>query len=139
VEKMDEIDLRIIEILKRNGRATYTNIGKEIGLSEGAVRKRVKALVDSGVITHFTIKVGLTEVSEAITLISIDPSFPTSKISQILRALPYVEIVYEITGQHDIAVMISAMNIAKVDECVETIRRMDGIVNTNTMIILRSW
>jgi len=136
---MDDIDREIIKILKNDGRATYSDIGKRVGLSEGAVRKRIKALVDSGVIRRFTIKVGLTEGAEAITLLSISPSFPTSEVSKALKKFPNVETVYEVTGQYDIAVIISGLNIAEVDECLEKIRRVDGVVNTNTMIILRSW
>jgi DNA-binding Lrp family transcriptional regulator len=55
---MDDIDREIIRILKDDGRATYSEMGKRIGLSEGAVRKRIKALIDSGVIRRFTIKIG---------------------------------------------------------------------------------
>ena len=136
---MDDVDREIIKILKNDGRATYSDIGKRIGLSEGAVRKRIKALVDSGIIRRFTIKVGLTGGAEAITLLSINPSFPTSEVSKVLDKFPNVETVYEVTGQYDIAVIISGLNIAEVDECLEKIRRVDGVVNTNTMIILRSW
>jgi DNA-binding Lrp family transcriptional regulator len=136
---MDDTDREIIKILKNDGRATYSNIGKKVGLSEGAVRKRIKALTDSGVIRRFTVKVGLTEGAEAITLLSVNPSFPTSDVSNTLKKFPNVETVYEITGQYDIAVIISGLNIAEVDECLEKIRRLDGVVNTNTMIILRSW
>ena len=139
VQEMDETDREIIKILKNDGRATYSDIGKKVGLSEGAVRKRIKALVHSGVIRRFTVKVGLTEGAEAITLLSVSPSFPTSHVSKMLKKFPNVETVYEITGQYDIAVIISGLNIAEVDECLEKIRRVDGVVNTNTMIILRSW
>jgi len=136
---MDETDREIIKILKNDGRATYSYIGRKVGLSEGAVRKRIKALTDSGIIRQFTVKVGLTEGAEAITLLSVSPSFPTSDVSKILKKFPNVETVYEITGQYDIAVIISGLNITEVDECLEKIRRLDGVVNTNTMIILRSW
>jgi len=136
---MDDTDREIIKILKSNGRATYGDIGKRVSLSEGAVRKRIKALVDSGVIRQFTVKVGLTEGAEAITLLSINPSLPTSEVSKILKKIPNVETVYEITGQYDIAVIVTGLNIAEVNECVEKIRRVDGVANTNTMIILRSW
>jgi Lrp/AsnC family leucine-responsive transcriptional regulator len=135
---MDETDKEIIKILKDNGRATYSNIGKKVDLSEGAVRRRIKALVDSGVIRRFTIKVGLMEGAEAITLLSVNPSLPTSEVSKILKKYPNVETIYEITGQYDIAVIISALNIAEVDECLEKIRQVNGVVNTNTMIVLRS-
>jgi DNA-binding Lrp family transcriptional regulator len=136
---MDDTDREIIRILKDDGRATYSDIGKRVSLSEGAVRKRVKALIDSGVIRRFTIKVGLTEGAEAMALLSINPSFPTSDVSKLLKKFHNVETIYEITGQYDIAVIISGLNIVEVNECIEKIRRVDGVVNTNTMIILRSW
>ena len=136
---LDETDEEIVKILKQEGRATYSDIGKKVGLSEGAVRKRIKALVDLGVIRRFTVKVGLMEGAEAITLISVNPSFPTSHVSEILKKIPNVETVYEVAGQYDIAAIISALNIVEVNECVEKIRRVEGVRNTNTMIVLRSW
>lgn len=136
---MDDIDKEIIKILKNDGRATYSDIGKKVSLSEGAVRKRIKALIDSGAIRQFTVKAGLAEGAEAIVLLSINPSFPTSEVSKLLTKFSNVETVYEITGQYDIAVIVSGLNIAEVNECIEKIRRVDGVVNTNTMIILRSW
>ncbi|HDI12240.1 MAG TPA: Lrp/AsnC family transcriptional regulator, partial [Candidatus Bathyarchaeota archaeon] len=120
-------------------RATYSEIGKRVGLSEGAVRKRIKDLVDSGVIIKFTLKLALSEGAEAIALVSVKPSIPTSEISTELLKIPNVETVYEVTGEYDIAIIISAMNIAEVNECIERIRKIDGIIKTNTMIILRSW
>ena len=139
VKKVDNTDKEIIEILKHNGRATYSDIGKRIGLSEGAVRKRIKALVDSGTIQRFTVKVGLTEGTEAIALLSVDPSLPTSDVSKALKQFSNVETVYEVTGEYDIAVTISGLNITEVNECLEKIRQLAGVSNTNTMIILRSW
>ena len=136
---MDDVDKAIIEILKHDGRATYSNIGKRIGLSEGAVRKRIKALVEAGAIRHFTVKVGLAEGAEAIALLSVNPSLPTSDVSKALKELANVETVYEITGEYDIAVIISGFNITEVNECLEKIRRLVGVSDTNTMIILRSW
>ncbi len=139
VEKMDNTDKGIIEFLKHDGRATYSDIGKRIGLSEGAIRKRIKALVDAGIIIRFTVKVGLTEGAEAIALLSVDPSLPTSEVSQALKNFSNVETVYEITGEYDIAVTISGLTITDVNECLERIRRLKGVGNTNTMIVLRSW
>jgi DNA-binding Lrp family transcriptional regulator len=69
----------------------------------------IKALIDSGVIRRFTIKVGLTEGAEAMALLSINPSFPTSDVSKLLKKFHNVETVYEITGQYDIAAIISGL------------------------------
>jgi DNA-binding Lrp family transcriptional regulator len=136
---MDNIDLEIIKILKNDGRATFSDIGEKVNLSEGAIRKRIKVLVDSGVIRRFTVKMGITEGAEAIALLSINPSFPTSEVSKMLKEIQNVETVYEVTGQYDIAVIIAGLNIAEVNDCIEKIRRVNSVVNTNTMIILRSW
>jgi len=70
---------------------------------------------------------------------SVDPSLPTSEFSKALKKFSNVETVYEITGEYDIAVTISGLNITEVNECLEKIRRLNGISNTNTMIVLRSW
>ncbi|MEM2840020.1 MAG: Lrp/AsnC family transcriptional regulator [Candidatus Bathyarchaeia archaeon] len=136
---MDEIDYKIINILKNDGRAAYVDIGKRTGLSEGAVRKRISSLIKSGDIKKFTIQVGFKTGAKAITLLSVNPEYPTSEISQELVKISNVETVHEITGQYDIAVMISASSITEVNKCVEEIRRVRGVSNTNTMIILREW
>jgi DNA-binding Lrp family transcriptional regulator len=136
---MDETDKEILRILKGDGRAGYSDIGKQIGLSEGAVRKRIKTLTDSGVIRRFTVKVGVAEGAEAITLLATNPSYPTQDVSNKVREIPGVDTLYEVTGEYDIVVVISGMSVAEVNECIEKIRRVEGIMKTNTMIVLRSW
>lgn len=133
---MDEMDKKIIQILRKDGRASYKDVGQKVGLSEGAVRIRIKKLVGLGIIKKFTIETGLSGGAEALSLISVSPSVPTSKISAILRETPNIKEVYEVTGEYDIAVVISAADIAQVNECVEKIRKIEGVLNTNTMIVL---
>jgi DNA-binding Lrp family transcriptional regulator len=136
---MDDKDKEIVKLLKEDGRSGYVEIGKQIGLSEGAVRRRVQALLDSGVIRKFTIKVGVTEGAEAITLLATNPAYPTQEVSKKIQAIPNVETIYEVTGEYDIIAVIGGMNVNEVNECIEKIRRVEGIRKTNTMIILRSW
>jgi DNA-binding Lrp family transcriptional regulator len=136
---MDEIDKQIVRILKEDGRAGYIDVGKQIGLSEGAIRKRIKVLVDQGVIRKFTVKIGISEGAEAITLLATNPSLPTQEVSDRIKKIPNVETLYEVTGEYDIVVVISGMNVFEVNECIEKIRRVEGIVKSNTMIVLRSW
>jgi DNA-binding Lrp family transcriptional regulator len=136
---MDETDKQIIRLLKEDGRVGYSEIGEKIGLSEGAVRKRIKALADSGVIRRFTVKIGVAEGAEAITLLATNPSFPTQEVSKRIQGIPNVETVYEVTGEYDIVAVISGISVVEVNECIEKIRRVEGIMKTNTMIVLRSW
>lgn len=134
---MDDRDEKILELLKDDGRASYMDIGKRVGLSEGAVRKRIKAMVESGTISKFTVQLGFTKGAKALTLVSVNPRLPTSVVSENLKKIPGVEIVYEVTGQYDIAAVISTLNVADVNQCVEEIRTVKGVSNTNTMIVLR--
>jgi len=136
---MDKVDKEIIKILKDDGRAGYIAIGKKIGLSEGAVRKRIKALTDARVIRKFTVKIGVAEGAEAVALLSVNPSLPTQEVSKRVQAIPNVETTYEVTGEYDIVAIIGGMNVVEVNECIERIRRVEGIAKTNTMIVLRSW
>jgi Lrp/AsnC family transcriptional regulator of lysine biosynthesis len=108
-------------------------------LSEGAVRKRIKTLSESGVIRKFTVKIGVTEGAEAVALLATNPSHPTQEVSKKILAIPNVETIYEVTGEYDIIAVIGGMNVNEVNECVEKIRRVEGIMKTNTMIVLRSW
>lgn len=136
---LDETDRKIIKILKDDGRAGYVEIGNQVGLSEGAVRKRIKILTDEKVIRKFTVKIGVAEGAEAITLLATHPSHPTQEVSKHIQQIPNVETVYEVTGEYDIVAVISGMNVVEVNECIDKIRRVEGIMKTNTMIVLRSW
>lgn len=133
---MDELDEKILELLKDEGRASYMDIGRKVGLSEGAVRKRIKAMVDSRVISKFTVQLGFTKGAKAVTLVSVNPKFPTPVVAENVKKILGVEVVYEVTGQYDIAAVISTLNVAEVNRCVEHIRSVKGVSNTNTMIIL---
>jgi len=135
---MDEKDKEIIKLLKDDSRAGYGEIGSKIGLSEGAVRKRIKTLGDEGVIRKFTIKIGVAEGAQAITLLTVNPAHPTQEVSKKIQAIPNVETIYEVTGEYDIVAVTSGMNVTEVNECIEKIRRVEGIMKTNTMIVLRS-
>lgn len=135
---MDEIDERILRILRENARMTYVDIGRTVSLSEGAIRNRVQALVNSGVIRRFTIEVATSIGLRALTMISINPSIPTSAVSEAVERLAAVERVYEITGEYDIVAVVSSSNIEGVNQCIEEIRGIEGIVKTNTMIVLRT-
>lgn len=136
---MDEVDEKILELLRMDSRASYGDIGKKVGLSEGAVRARIKKLVESGVIRRFTVETGPLREAEALSLISVNPSIPTSKVSAALREISKVRMIYEVTGEYDIVVVISAADIAEINECVEQIRKIEGVLDTNTMIVLRKW
>lgn len=134
----DKTDETIIEMLKKDSRQSFVEIGTKLGLSESAVRRRVKNLLDGGAIKKFTIETGDSNSTSAIILISVDSSTDTSKVSARLSKLQGVHTVYEITGQYDIATVIRAPNITEINACIDALRKVPGVFDTNTVIILRT-
>ena len=137
VEKMyrDNTDEKILGFLRDDSRESFVVIGKKLKLSESAVRRRVKNMVNNGVIEKFTIE---EQNASAIVLVSVDSSIDTSKVSLKLTKLNAVKTVYEITGQYDISVIIKAPNITEINACIDDLRKIPGVIDTNTVIILRT-
>lgn len=133
----DKIDEKIISFLKEDSRESFVDIGKKLKLSESAVRRRVKNLVDGGTIKRFTVEIGEENTTSAIVLISVDSATDTSKVSERLAKLEGVKTVYEITGQYDITTIISASNISEINSSIDALRKIPGVIDTNTVIILR--
>jgi DNA-binding Lrp family transcriptional regulator len=136
--RKDKTDEKIIGFLRDDARESFVEIGKKLKLSESAIRRRVKNLVDSGVIEKFTVEMGETNTTSAIVLISVDSATDTSKVSTKLTKLEDVKTVYEITGQYDISVIIRSGNIAEINICIDELRKIQGVIDTNTVIILRT-
>jgi Lrp/AsnC family transcriptional regulator, regulator for asnA, asnC and gidA len=134
----DEIDEKILRILQADARRAFVDIANEIGLSESAVRRRVKNLVDKAIIKRFTIELGASDKTSAITLISVASSADTSAVSTRMMELNGVKVVYEITGQYDIAAIIAAPAIVDINRCIDDIRKIDGVSDTDTVIILKT-
>ena len=134
----DKTDERIVEYLRNNSRESFVDIGKKLKLSESAVRRRVRNLVDSGTIKRFTIEEGEKNTTSAIVLISVDSTIETQKVSSKLTKLDGVKTVYEITGQYDISVIITAPSISEINSSIDALRKIPGVIDSNTVIILRT-
>jgi len=139
VEKMyrDNIDEKILGFLRDDSRGSFVEIGKKLKLSESAVRRRVKNMVDSGAITKFTVEEG-GDQPEALVLVSADSSIDTSKVSLKLTKLDGIKKIYEITGQYDICVIVQASTINEINVCIDNLRKISGVTDTNTVIILKT-
>ena len=139
IEEMrkDKIDENVLEFLRNDSRESFVEIGKKLKLSESAIRHRVKNMVDSGTITKFTIEEGGGQ-PEALVMVSADSSIDTSKVSLKLTKLGAIKKIYEITGQYDICVIIQAPSINEINACIDDLRKITGVTDTNTVIILKT-
>ena len=135
---LNSIDEKIIHILQIDSRKPFVEIAKLIGLSESAVRRRVKNLLDNNTIKRFTLELNSTNRTSAITLISVSSTADTSAVSEALMNLKGVVVIYEITGQYDIAAIITASSVIEINRCIDDVRRIDGVSDTNTVIVLKT-
>jgi DNA-binding Lrp family transcriptional regulator len=133
----DSLDEKIIGYLKEDSRESFVDIGKKLKLSESAVRRRVKNLVDNKTIKKFTLELGEENTTSAIVLVSVDSAMDTSKVSLKLAKLDGIKTVYEITGQYDITTIMSGSSISEINNTIDALRKIPGVVDTNTVIILR--
>jgi len=132
---MDGIDEKIINILKRNSRTPITTIAEKVGLTEGAVRYRIDKLLKNGEIKRFTIDT--KEEIDAIILVSTKPEIKTENVSEVIRKIPDVTNVYEVSGDYDIICMIKKRSVKDVNYTVEKIRAVKGVLETITCLVLR--
>lgn len=138
MSKDNEFDQRILEILRLDSRKSFVEIGKELGLSESAIRRRIKNLIDDGSISKFTIEENSDNKTSAITLLSVSSTTDTNSVASKLQNIAGVKVIYEITGQYDIAVILSSDSINEINSSIDDIRRIEGVSDTDTVIILRT-
>jgi len=128
----------ILGVLAEDARISNTDLSLKLGMSESAVRRRIKNMVSSRKIRKFTVEVDDQNMSTAITWVSVNPAVPTGQVSAKLKGVHGVETVYETAGQFDIAVVVKGANIVDVNKTIEGIRRVDGVTSTNTTMVLRT-
>jgi len=133
---MDKMDERIIEILKKDGRAPFVDIAKKLKTSEGTIRGRVKRMMDRGEIKGFCVKTTSKDV-KAIVEIKIDLNVNTSDISSRIGRMNGVEHVYEVSGEEDIVVIVNVMSATELNDVIESIRRLDNTLATRTRLVLK--
>lgn len=136
---LDEVDLKLLRLLRDNARMSYARLAQELGLSESAVRKRIAKLVKNGVIKKFTVIYDTGNEIRAFILVRTQPPAPVPEVSQKILKMEHVEAVYEVTGDYDILVVVRGETIDDVNKSIDYIRSIPGVAATNSMIVLRQW
>lgn len=98
--QIDDIDRKIIKILNVNGRISYTDLAKEIGLSRVAVQARINALQDNGVIERFTAVINPEKIGIGVSAffnVEVEPKH-LHEVATALAEEPAVTSLYHMTG-----------------------------------------
>jgi len=134
----DAHDKAIIAELQRDGRAPYAAIAETVGLSETAVRKRVKRLTDSGVVQIVAVTDPTQLGFARQAMIGIRASGALEPVAEALAALPEVDYVVITAGSFDVLVEVVCESDAHLLELVsQRIRGIEGVRETDTLLYLK--
>ncbi|GGI03280.1 Lrp/AsnC family transcriptional regulator [Egicoccus halophilus] len=137
--RLDALDRRIVAWLSSDGRASYREIGDDIGLSAPAVKRRVDRLLDAGVIERFAAVIdprALGWATEAFIELFCEGRTPPSLIGTALSRYPEVVGAYTITGDPDALVHVRASDTAHLEATLEQIRSEPFVARTRSVLVL---
>lgn len=135
---MDDVDQKIIAELRRDGRASISDLAERISVTRATIRARMERLVEKGEIAGFTV-LTRAEVTaapvRAIMLIGIEGKGAERTMAR-LAGLPAVQAVHSTNGKWDLIVDLGAQSLAELDEVIFRIRNIDGVMTSETNLLL---
>ena len=141
-EKLDDIDLKIIDILGRDSSTPFVEIAKQIEISDATVHVRVRRLISHGVINKFTISVDndlLGYNHLGFMGINVDPAFAAEETIDQLLNLEEVLEIHEMHNSFDLFLKIRAKHLGHMLDIVENkIRKLPHILNTELITVLKT-
>ncbi len=137
---LDEIDLKILESLKKDARKPFTEIGKELGIADSTVHLRVKKMLDEGVINKFSVSIHHEALGKVKSLLMLDVTPGCfEKILPTLMKDDSIEEIMELHGEYVAVLKISANNLAEMRDEIVKIRKTPNVTRTEMIAILKTW
>jgi DNA-binding Lrp family transcriptional regulator len=132
---VDKKDMKILQILRADARTPFVDVARRVGMTEGAIRARVKRLVREGTIERFTV-VARGGGIRAVVAVRTKPGSPTSRAAGSLRRVPGVSSVLEVTGDVDLLAFVDAADTRGLNRAIDRIRNNPAVVGTESMTVL---
>ena len=137
-ETMNETDVAIIAALRHDARASLSDLAARLGVSRTTVRGRIERLRQKGEIVGFTVVMRQDTLSDPVRglmMIGIEGR-GTDKIIRQLNGMPELRAVHSTNGRWDVIVEVGTDTLESFDEVLTRIRRLDGIVASETSLLL---
>lgn len=135
---LDSTSKAIIEQLQLDGRRSYAEIGKAVGLSEAAVRQRVQKLTDAGVMQIVAVTDPMRIGFHRQAMLGIRVSGDTRVVADRLAEVPEVSYVVLSAGSFDLlAEVVCEDDDALIELLNDTIRQLEGVSSTETFVYLK--
>ena len=134
----DELDQQIVKLLIRNARMSYSEIGQKIGISRVAVRSRVQALEQAGIIEEYTTVINPQKISGAISCYFEIETVPDTlpEVAALLEQNDTVTQIYRVTGKSKLHVHAVASSSEEMEELMYgTMDKLPGVVECSCNMI----
>lgn len=135
---LDDLDHRLIALLRTDGRLPVAKLARELGVSRATVTARMDRLVKTGAIAGYTVMLrtpGRRDAVRAITMVEIDGKNSEAVIRR-LTGFPEIRTLYTTNGRWDVVAESETPTLREFDDLLRRIRQVDGIANTETSILL---
>jgi DNA-binding Lrp family transcriptional regulator len=139
---LDDIDHKILVLMRENSRRTLADIGGHVSLSVAAVKRRVERLERDGVIRGYTARIDNSLLGDAIEVVMevycADRTSP-GDIRPSFEHLDEVVTGFTVSGEPDVLLRLRVDSVAHLEELVERVRRDPNVVRTRTMLVLSTF
>ena len=138
--KLDEMDFKILEFLRKDARTPFTEIGNALEIADSTVHIRVEKMIDEGIIRGFTINVNDEALGRVSSLLMLDviPGHFEEVVPSLIQS-EKVEEIYEFHGSYVAVLKISASNLTEMRDEIVRIRRIPNVTRTEMITILKTW
>ncbi|WP_417211433.1 Lrp/AsnC family transcriptional regulator [Antarctobacter sp.] len=140
MQLFDDLDKRLIAILREDGRAPVSKLATVLGVTRATVQNRLDRLIDSGAVLGFTIRAREEygpDVVRAIMMIEVSGQ-STTRVIRSLRGIAALRQLHSTNGKWDLVAELSAESLADFDRVLRDVRGIPGITNSETSILLSS-
>ncbi|MCK6601179.1 MAG: Lrp/AsnC family transcriptional regulator [Bacteroidetes bacterium] len=141
---MDELDIKILNVLQENGRITNANLAQTVGLSPSATSERVRRLEENGFIDKYVAVVSPEKINKAVhafVFVTLE-AHHADIIEGFAKAVDEIEDVlecYHISGQSDYMLKVAVRDIPEYEKFLrERLTKVTGIDRLNTAFVLRN-
>ena len=138
LDGLDELDQQIVKLLIGNARMSYSEIGQKIGISRVAVRSRVQALEQAGIIEEYTTVINPQKISGAISCYFEIETVPDTlpEVAALLEQNDTVTQIYRVTGKSKLHVHAVASSSEEMEELMYgTMDKLPGVVECSCNMI----
>jgi len=136
---VDDIDRRIVALLREDARRSFQSIGAVVSLSAPAVKRRVDRLEAAGVIRGYSAQVDPAAYgwgTHAFVALYCEGRMAAGEVHEAVARHPEVEAAYTVAGEASAMLHVRARDTAHLEEALERIRDSPGVIRTQTQIVL---